>query len=86
MVDAAPNDAKVGTPFGEQTLDSYLRSRTAELVLHGLDLGTNIEVPPEALVECGAFLVERAVRRGLGLDVVGALSGRGTLPPGFNVY
>ena len=86
MVDAAPNDAKVGTPFGEQSLDAYLRSRTAELVLHGLDLATNVEVPPEALVECGAFLVERAVRRGLGIVVVDALSGRGTLPPEFNVY
>jgi hypothetical protein len=86
MVDAAPNDATVGTPFGEQSLDTYLRSRTAELVLHGLDLATNVEVPPEALVECGAFLVHRAVQRGLGIDVVGALSGRGTLPSDFNVY
>jgi hypothetical protein len=41
---------------------------------------------PEALVECGAFLLERAVRQGCGLDVVRALSGRGNLPPGFNVY
>jgi hypothetical protein len=86
MVAAAPNDAKVGTPFGEQTLDTYLQSRTAELVLHGLDLGTNLDPPPEALVECGAFLVERAVRRGRGLDVVRTLSGRGSLPPDFNVY
>jgi len=85
-VEAAPDDATVGTPFGEQTLDSYLRSRTAELVLHGLDLGTDIEVPPAALVDCGAFLVERAVRQGSGLDVVRALSGRGALPPDFNVY
>jgi len=85
-VEAAPDDATVGTPFGKQTLDSYLRSRTAELVLHGLDLGTDIDVPPEALVDCGAFLVERAVRQGSGLDVVRALSGRSPLPPDFNVY
>jgi Mycothiol maleylpyruvate isomerase N-terminal domain len=85
-VDAAPNDARVGTPFGEQTLDSYLRSRTAELVLHGLDLATDIEVPPDALVDCGAFLVQRAVGHGFGVEVVRALSGRGTLPPDFNVY
>jgi hypothetical protein len=86
VVSAAPDDAKVGTPFGEQTLDTYLRSRTAELVLHGLDLGTNVDTPYEALVGCGGFLVERAVRSGHGLDVVLALSGRGTLPPAFNVY
>jgi len=62
-----------GPPWsdGEQTLDTYLRSCAAELVLHGLDLGTNLEPPPEALAECGAFLVERAVRRGRGLDVCG---------------
>ncbi len=86
MVAVAPNDAKVGTPFGEQMLDTYLRSRTAELVLHGLDLGTKLDPPPEALVECGAFLVERAVRSGRGLEVVRALSGRGILPTDFNVY
>jgi hypothetical protein len=86
MVAAAPDDAKVGTPFGEQTLDGYLRSRTAELLLHGVDLGTDADVPPEALVECGAFLMERAVRSGRGLEVLSALSGRGTLPPGFNVF
>jgi hypothetical protein len=86
LVASAPDDATVGTPFGELTLDSYLRSRTAELVLHGLDLHTDIDPPPEALSECGAFLVERAVLRGRGLDVVRALSGRGTLPPDFNVY
>lgn len=86
VVAGAPDDAKVGTPFGEQTLDTYLRSRTAELLLHGVDLGTDVYTPLEALVECGAFLVERAVRSGRGLVVLRALSGRGTLPPNFNVY
>jgi hypothetical protein len=86
MVVAAPDDATVGTPFGELSLDTYLRSRTAELLLHGVDLGTDVDAPPEVLVECGVFLLERAVRQGCGLDVVRALSGRGSLPPGFNVY
>lgn len=86
VVAAAPATASVGTPFGEQTLETYLRSRTAELVLHGLDLGTDIEPPAEALADCGAFLISRAVRGGRGIDVVRALSGRGGLQPGFNVY
>jgi hypothetical protein len=86
MVAEAPADAKVGTPFGELTLETYLRSRTAELVLHGIDLGTNVDVPPDALQGCGEFLVARAVGRGQGLDVARALSGRGALPPGFSVY
>ena len=55
-VTAAPDGARVGTPFGEQTLDTYLRSRTAELLLHGVDLGTDVDPPSAALVECGAFL------------------------------
>lgn len=86
MLAKAPDDATVGTPFGEQPLDAYLRSRTAELVLHGLDLGTDLEPPPAAVLECGVFLMERAVRSGRGLEVVRALSGRGTLPAGFTVY
>jgi Mycothiol maleylpyruvate isomerase N-terminal domain len=86
MAGSAPDDAMVGTPFGERSLADFLRSRTAELVLHGLDLGTDIEVPADALVECGVSLMEMAVRKGYGLEVVRALSGRGTLPQGFNVY
>jgi hypothetical protein len=86
VVAAAPDDAIVGTPFGEQTLDAYLPSRTAELVLHGIDLATDVGVPPEALLECGVFLVERGVRSGHGLEVVRALSGRGSLRSDFNVY
>jgi Mycothiol maleylpyruvate isomerase N-terminal domain len=82
----APDDAEVGTPFGPQTLEQYLRSRTAELVLHGLDLGTDVEPPAVALAECGAFLVERAVRQGQGLEVVLALSGRRPLSPNFSVF
>lgn len=86
VVDAAPNGAMVGTPFGEQTLDAYLRSRTAELVVHGLDLGAGGEPPREALAECARFLASRAVSVGRGEELVRALTGRGTLPPGFNVY
>jgi hypothetical protein len=86
VIAAAPDNARVGTPFGEEMLGTYLRSRTAELVLHGLDLGTNCDVPADALFECGGFLVERAVGGGEGLAVVRALSGRGNLPPSFSVY
>lgn len=86
MVAAAPREALVGTPFGEQTLERYLRSRTAELVLHGLDLDAGVEPPGEALAECAAFLAARAVETGRGMEVVRALSGRAELAAGFNVY
>jgi hypothetical protein len=86
VIASAPDSAVVGTPFGERFLDSYLASRTAELVLHGLDLDTSVDPPAEALADCGVFLVSQAVGSGRGVDVVRALSGRGTLAPGFNVY
>lgn len=86
VIASAPDGAVVGTPFGERSLDSYLPSRTAELVLHGLDLDTSVDPPPEALEDCAAFLVAQAVGSGRGVDVVRALSGRSTLAPGFNVY
>jgi len=86
VVAAAPDDAIVGTPFSEMLLDTYLHMRTAELVLHGLDLGTEVPLPDEALEDCAVFVVQRAVRSGRGREVVLALSGRGDLPPGFNVF
>ena len=69
-----------------ESLDAYLPSRTAELVLHGLDLDTSVVTPTEALAGCGGFLVTQAVTSGRGVEVVRALSGRGTLPPEFTVY
>ena len=86
VIASAPDGAVVGTPFGERSLGSYLPSRTAELVLHGLDLDTAVDPPAEALADCGAFLVSQAVGRGQGVDVVRALSCRGTLPAGFSLY
>lgn len=86
VVASAPDDATVGTPFGEQVLDVYLESRIAELVLHGLDLDSGVEPSFEALAGCADFLVGRAIKAGSGSLVVRALSGRGTLPAGFSVY
>jgi hypothetical protein len=86
VLGAAPDDAVAGTPFGTIPLPAYLLSRIAELVLHGLDLGTDVAPPDEALVACGEAIVSRAVQRGLGVEVVRALSGRAALPPGFNVF
>ena len=86
VIAAAPDNAVIGTPFGGRSLAAYLPSRTAELVLHGLDLDTSIEPPIEALVGCAVFLATQAVDSGHGVEVVRALSGRGTLEPGFSLY
>jgi uncharacterized protein (TIGR03083 family) len=73
-----------GMPLGE-----YLRTRTFELVVHGLDIGRACGVEPaldeSALVETATLAAEVAVRSGQGPPLLAALTGRGTLPPGFTV-
>ncbi|MDA8296434.1 MAG: maleylpyruvate isomerase N-terminal domain-containing protein [Actinomycetota bacterium] len=86
VVAAAPEGATVGTPFGEELLETYLASRTAELMLHGLDLDADLDPPDEAVTAATAFLCGRAVRLGRGIELLRALSGRGALAPGFSVY
>jgi hypothetical protein len=86
VIAAAANDAEVGTPFGRMPLCDYLPSRAAELVVHGLDLGTDVQPPDDALRGCLTFLVDRAVSRGDGVQVALALTGRAELPTGFSVY
>jgi uncharacterized protein (TIGR03083 family) len=90
---AASEDTVVGTPGGPVTLAAYLPSRTAELVLHGLDLAAALghdavvpQVPADSLTATAGFLAERATARGHGLDVVLGLSGRRPLPIGFSAY
>jgi hypothetical protein len=84
LATAAP-DCPVGTPFGRMTLDEYLPSRTAELVLHGVDLaratGQPATVPNQPMHATAHFLLGRAIEQGRAADVALALSGRGALPP-----
>jgi uncharacterized protein (TIGR03083 family) len=86
----AADDTVVGMPAGPLPLLGYLPSRTAELVLHGVDLAAalelDVEVPADAVTATAGFLLDRAGARGQLLDVVLGLSGRRPLPAGFNVY
>ena len=65
-------------------------SRTAELTTHGIDIadaiGLEVEVPGDALAETLRCVATMAVAKGHGRDVLRALSGRATLPPGFSVF
>ena len=83
-------DAVVGSPFGRTTLAAYLPSRTAELTIHSVDiadaLALDLEPPSEALAETLRHVANAAVGNGRGREMLRALSGRGVLPPGFNVY
>lgn len=89
LVRRCPPDTPLGTPAGTMALAAYLPSRVAELVVHGLDLIRATDrrpaVPAAALDEAVGFVARRATR-GHGVEVLLALTGRASLPDGFNVY
>jgi uncharacterized protein (TIGR03083 family) len=90
LVARTPMDAVVGSPFGYTSLGAYLPWRTAELTTHSIDiadaLGLPVEVPSDALAETLRHVATMAVVKGHGREVLRALSGRASLPPGFSVY
>lgn len=70
-------------------LRTYLPTRTFELTVHGLDIaratGVDHVPPPEVLTEAVRLAAEVAVLSGRGREVLLALTGRTSLPPGFSV-
>jgi uncharacterized protein (TIGR03083 family) len=70
-------------------LSEYLRTRVFELVVHTIDLssaiGVDPDLSPEAVADTVALASATAAARGRGVDVLMALTGRGTLPQGFSV-
>jgi uncharacterized protein (TIGR03083 family) len=70
----------VATPFGSLRLDHYMRTRTMELVIHGLDIaraiGQDWTPPPPQLLDVLALLSEIAVTQETATDLVLVLSGR----------
>jgi len=71
-------------------LEQYLRTRTFELVVHGLDLaratGLNLEMPLPIVADTAALAARVAVSRGSGREVLFALTGRDSLPGGFSIF
>ena len=88
LVEAAPDEARMRTPFGTMVLAEYAVSRTFELVVHTGDLLRAIgrsDPPPEAPGRSALRLVSDALAaRGLAGDVLSALTGRTELAPGFS--
>lgn len=70
----------IATRFGSLRLDHYMRTRTMELVIHGLDIaraiGKDWAPPPAQLLDVLALLNEIAIARETAVDLVLALSGR----------
>lgn len=70
-------------------LSEYLRTRVFELVVHTIDLAQAIGVepglPPAAIADTLALAGATAAARGLGQQVLMALTGRAALPRDFTV-
>jgi hypothetical protein len=88
---AAHPDARLRSPAGTMTLDGYLPTRTFELAVHTVDLAraTGLLAVPGTLEAVWPDVVrlaaDLAVLRGHAVDVVMALTGRGSLPENFTV-
>ena len=82
-------DLVVHTIVGGMRVASYLPTRTFELCVHGLDLadatGIPVALPPAALEEAVTLAAVAAAQRGLGPDLLLAMTGRHPLPPAFTV-
>ena len=88
QVDTAGNPL-IQTAAGGMRLESYLSTRTFELVVHSLDIAAAVpEIePPEfsdqLLSEVARVAATAAVLRGRGVELLRALTGRGDPQPGF---
>jgi hypothetical protein len=77
------------TIAGGMRLDEYLRTRTFELVVHGLDIAAASGVVPAfdqgPLVDAATLAAEVAALSGRAPDLLLAATGRRPLPEGFTV-
>lgn len=93
--DVLPRVRAAGNPLietiaGGMFLHSYLPTRTFELVVHGYDIARALridlpDVPQVVLAEVTALAARSSVVQGRGPELVLALTGRGSLPPGFSM-
>ncbi len=86
---ATANDTdQVASFLGMMPFSEYLRTRLFEATLHGLDLinalGRSVTLPPDAIRLTLATLLEAGDDAKL-TRILKALSGRGSLPVGFNM-
>jgi len=83
------DDPVITTIAGGMRLEEYLRTRTFELVVHGLDIGAASGVEPAfgqaPWVDAATLAAEVAALGGRAPDLLLALTGRRSLPEGFSV-
>jgi uncharacterized protein (TIGR03083 family) len=84
-------DPLILTVAGGMRLESYLSTRTFELVVHSLDIAAavpDIEPPDfsdQLLSEVARVAAAAAVLLGRGVELLRAMTGRATLSPGFSM-
>ncbi len=83
------DDLVLALPVGGMRLIDYLPTSIFELVIHGLDLASAIGVanePPRAPTEVTLHLLsDLALESGKPADLILAVTGRRSLPEGFNL-
>jgi hypothetical protein len=88
---AMAGDPLILTAAGGMRLESYLSTRTFELVVHSLDIAAAVPrvEPPEfsdrLLSEVARVAATAAVLLGRGVELLRAMTGRATLSPGFSM-
>ena len=89
VAESTDPDLVVHTIVGGMRVAAYLPTRTFELCVHGLDIaaatGISVNLPPQAVEEASMLGAVAAAQRGLGPDLLLAMTGRRGLPPGFSV-
>ncbi len=89
MAEATDPNLVVHTRVGGMRVAAYLPTRTFELCVHGLDIaaatGIPVDLPPQAVEQACALGAVSAAQRGLGPDLLLAMTGRRGLPSGFSV-
>jgi hypothetical protein len=70
-------------------LNTYLPTRVFELAVHGLDIaqatGLSLDLPADVIDEATVLAARIALLTGRGEELLMALTGRTSLPPGFSV-
>ena len=89
LVDVAPGEARLVTPFGTMALAEYLPTRTFELTVHTADLLRALDAdgePPDAAARSALRLAaDLAADGGRATAVLATLTGRASLQTGFSV-
>jgi uncharacterized protein (TIGR03083 family) len=89
VAEGADPELVVHTIVGGMRVASYLPTRTFELCVHGLDIsaatGIAVDLPAVAVEEASSLAAVTAAQRGLGTELLLAMTGRRDLPTGFSI-